>query len=127
MIEYLNFNANPKNKKTTDCVIRAISVATKKDYNEVLDELIKISKKTGYHITDKKCWEKYLELLGFAKMKQPKKADNTKYTIGEIDKVIGNETALISCVHHLTIVKCKTLYDTWDCRKKSIGNYWVKR
>lgn len=126
MIEYLNFNANSKKKKTTDCVVRALTLATHKPYIEVLDELVCVSKKTGYHINDKKCYERYLSENGFIKFKQPKKKDGTKYTIGEIDKLIDDRTAVISCAHHLTIVKYKKLYDTWDCRNKSVGNYWVK-
>ena len=33
-MEFVNYNNNPKNKKTTDCVVRAISFALDKDYIE---------------------------------------------------------------------------------------------
>lgn len=127
MVKFENYNANPKGRKTSDCVIRAITCATTKTYNQVLNELVEISIKTGYHIADKKCYEKYLEMLGFVKMKQPRKSNNTKYLIGEVDKVVGKGIALISCAHHLTVVNNCVIYDLWDCRNKSIGNYWVKK
>lgn len=127
MVKFENYNANPKDRKTSDCVIRALTLATQKTYNQVLDELVEICKKTGYFINDKKCYEKYLENNNFIKMRQPRKSNNTKYMIGEIDMIIGDDVAVVSCAHHLTIISNKMLFDLWDCRKKSIGNYWVRK
>lgn len=119
-------NANPKNKKTSDCVIRAITLATGKDYYEVLDEIILVSKKTGFMITDKKCIEKYLEQLGYTKYKQPRKLNNTKYLVGEIMEVTKAKNVIVSCAGHLTVVVNGVLNDIWDCRYKCISNYYVK-
>lgn len=119
-------NANPKNKKTSDCVIRAITLATGKDYYEVLDEIILVSKKSGFMITDKKCIEKYLEQLGYTKYKQPRKLNNTKYLVGEIMEVTNSKNVIVSCAGHLTVVVNGVLNDIWDCRYKCISNYYVK-
>ena len=127
MIWFQLYNSNPKNKKTSDCVVRALAIATQKPYTQVLDELVEICKKTGYFINDKKCYEKYLKDNNFVKMRQPRKKDNTKYTIYEIDTIIGDSVAVVSCANHLTIVSNKMLLDLWDCRFKTIGNYWVKK
>lgn len=127
MIKYVNENVNPKNKKTCDCVIRAITKATGKDYYVVYEELYKTSVKSGFMLNEKRVEEKVLEKYGFVKIKQPRHYDdNTKYTIGEIDELISkNDIVIISCAHHLTCVKNHTLYDIWDCRNKTIGNYYV--
>lgn len=130
MIKYLEKNVNPKNKKTTDCVIRALTEATGKPYFEVLDELVTLVKKTGWFMNEKRLEDKFLEQNGFVKMKQPKKFDNTKYQIGEIDRVVGNiksKTVIVRCAHHLTCVKEGTLVDIWDCRYKTINNYYIKK
>lgn len=128
MIAFKNINNNFKNKKTSDCVIRALSGASGKDYKQVAQELFDIYMKTGYMMNDKHCYEKWLESNGFVKMKQPRKYDNSKYLVGEIDRLIRlNENAVISCANHLTCVYNDELVDIWDCRKKTIGNYYVKQ
>ena len=119
-------NVNPKNRKTGDCVIRAITKASGLEYKQVYEMLFNLSLKSGFILNDKKVYEKLLNDLGFVKMKQPRKADNTKYTIGEIDRLIGSGIAVVSCAHHLTCVKDYVCYDLWDCRYKSIGNYYIK-
>ena len=128
MIKYVKENVNFKNKKTSDCVIRALSKASGKDYKVVAKELFDLYMKYGYMINDKHCYEKWLDENGFIKQSQPRKYDNTKYTIGEIDKLINpNYKVVVSCANHLTCVVDYTLVDIWDCRNKCIGNYYVKR
>jgi hypothetical protein len=61
-------------------------------------------------------------------MKQPREYDGTKYLVGEVDRLIkSTDTVIIRCAHHLTVVKNNTLYDLWDCRYKTIGNYYIKK
>ena len=126
MMLYKEMNVNFKNKTTTDCVVRAIATATGKDYKEVAKELFENYMKTGYAMNDRKNYEKYLEQLGWVKMKQPRKYDNTKYLIGEASEVVrGN--VILRCAHHLTCKMGNCIVDIWDCRYKTIGNYWVKK
>ena len=73
------FNANPKDKKTGDCVIRAISTATGKSWDDVLDELTEVAHTVKSVPNNKECYEVYLEKNGFIRCKQPRKDDNTKY------------------------------------------------
>jgi hypothetical protein len=127
MIEFYKTNINPKNKRTGDCVIRALAGASGKDYKKVAQELFELWMKTGYVFNDKHTYEKWLEQNGFVKMKQPRKLDNTKYLVGEIDELIGSgNVAVISLASHLTYVEDDAVFDLWDCRKKTIGNYYIK-
>ena len=134
MISYEYLNLNPKGKKTCDCVIRALSLATGKSYEQVYREIFEISLKTGYMLNEKRVEDKFLEQNGFIKIKQPKKFDGTKYTIGELDWALTNsgrgeslgEAVIVRCAHHLTCVKDGVLYETWDCRRKCISNYFIK-
>ena len=128
MIDFEKVNINHKNKKTCDCVVRALAGASGKPYNQIAQELFDIWMKTGYHISDKHCYEKWLEQNGFVKMKQPRKWDNTKYLVSEIDELISSEdVVVISVANHLTYVEEDTVFDLWDCRRKTIGNYYIKR
>lgn len=122
-------NINPKGKKTADCVIRAISKASGKDYWQVAEDLFKLQKKTGYMLNEKRCYEKLLDDYGFIKKAQPRKLDNTKYLVGEIDKLVEirkPKSVVISMASHLTCYINNEIVDLWDCRYKTIGNYWLK-
>lgn len=142
------YNANPKNKYTDDCVIRAISVGTGKSYSEVLNELVKFQIKTGYTFTDDKCYGKYLESIGWVKHKQLRKGDNTKYTGVDfcgfythlnkpdedcIDNPNANVIAHIGGHHIVAIIPtvmdkfvAYRVIDTWDSTDGCVGVYWTK-
>lgn len=122
------YNANPKNKITTDCVIRAICTATKTPYEQTLRELVELALETGLHPSDKKLYEKYMERLGWTKHKQPKKADGTKYTGKEFCEQVANETERYLAHiggHHIVAIVSATVYDIWDSTGGCIGNYWT--
>ena len=139
------YNANPKDKRSSDCVVRAISCATGKDWDEVLDDLVVFAHKYKEMPNDVKCVGKYLEYLGFEKQKQPRQYDNTKYTGREYCNILNgiytnSVTGLVvSCDivaniggHHIVAIKLDSdnrykIYDTWDCTEKTIGNYWIRR
>lgn len=125
-LPFKEFNANPKGKRTCDCVIRALCVALNKDYYEVYDELVTISKKTGFMLNEKRVEDKLLEAYGFIKMKQPRKNDGTKYDVNEIRLICNAPVIVIRVAHHLTVVKDGVLIDTWNCGYKTINNYYIK-
>lgn len=123
-VSFLYKNVNPKNRKTADCVLRAITEVSGRDYWEVLNDLLAISKKTGYCLLEKQCYERLLEAYGFVKHKQPRKLDNSKYYVGEIGSLTKSR-AVVSMANHLTAYDGVRIVDLWDCRHKSIGNYYT--
>lgn len=122
------YNANPKNKYTTDCVVRAISTALDLPYRDVVMEMAQMQCDTGYDYGDKKLIEKYLELKGCVKHKQPRKpVDNSKYTGKEFCKHIADKNKrYIANIggHHIVAIVDGKVNDIWDCTRKCIGNYW---
>lgn len=126
-LPFKEYNANPKNKRTCDCVIRALTIATGMRYEEVYKELFDISLKTGYMLNEKRVEDKFMEAHGFIKMKQPRKSNGSKYTINEIRLLCTERVIVIRCAHHLTCVKDSVLIDTWNCGYKTINNYYILR
>ena len=125
------YNANPHNRITTDCVIRAIATASEKDYNDVVMDLAKLQCKTGFDPSEASTFGKYLESLGFVKESQPRKSDYTKYTgkeFCELLKRIGNKKNIVANIggHHTVAIIDNKVYDTWNSTKGCIGNYWTK-
>ena len=61
-ITFRYYNANPKNRHTTDCVVRAICTALDQPYEQTVKELTELWLETGYDMSETKCFGKYLEL-----------------------------------------------------------------
>lgn len=138
------YNANPKDKRTSDCVVRAIATATGKPWEEVLQGLTEFALKYKLMPNDDKCYGRYLESLGWRKEKQPRKDDNTKYTGSEFCELLDSEdceyilnykssiNTVIAKIggHHIVCIKLHDgehkIYDTWDSTYGCIGNYWTK-
>ena len=141
---YHFYNANPKGKRTGDCVVRAISAATGKTWEEVLQGLTEIALKFKLMPNDDKCYSRYLESLGWKKEKQPRKDDNTKYTGSEFCELLDSENCeyilpyqssidtVIAKIggHHIVCIKIHDyehkVFDTWNSTGGCIGNYWTK-
>ena len=125
-MQYLKVNNNPKGKKCADCVVRAISRATGKSWEEVLTELTELALKVKAMPSEKAVYDKYLEQHGFMKMKQPRKSNGLKYKVGELDAICKSKVMIISMANHITVCIDGVLEDTWDCRRKTIGNFYVR-
>ncbi len=126
-MEYVNFNMNPKKKKTADCVLRAVAFGLGQEYVETYREMVESSIKTGYFMSDKKGYQAYLKSKGYEMEKMPRKDNNKRYTVAEFCDILAKngETYIISVANHLTVIKDKKLYDIWNCGRKSVGNYWI--
>lgn len=120
-------NENPKNSKSSgDCVIRAISFATGNGWDKTFTDLCTLGLKMKAMPNDNKVYRKYLEQLGFEQRSQPRKPNNTKYTVKEFAKwAYPKNTYIISVANHLTVVRGGKIIDTWDCGDKCVGNYWT--
>ena len=132
---FIYFNANPKNRITGDCWLRAICTGLGEDYNEVLKEMVQVHIETGYELSSDKAIDRYLASKGWVKHSQPRKDDNTKYTGSEFCELVnlygtgGNVIANIGG-HHMVAIKQVNgnykVHDIWNSTRKCIGNYWTK-
>ena len=129
-VNYCNKNVNPKNRKTGDCSTRALCTVLGISWEDALTLQYQYSLKTKYDMTSKQVIERIMADRGYVKMKQPRKEDNTKYLVGEIDKLTyyieRKQGVLILLANHWTAIIGENLVDIWDCRWKTIGNYWIK-
>lgn len=139
--EYFHFhNANPKGRICGDCVVRAIAAATGKSWDEVFDGLSTVAKKQKLMTNDVKCYEKYLESLGWKKQKQPRKDDNTKYRGWEFCRSLQEDPwrwtgmegpghpPIVAYIgtHHIVCIKDGKVWDHWNSTRGCIGNYYFK-
>ncbi len=130
MLGYREINVNPKHRKTGDCSTRAITSVLGISYQEVLKLQYEEALKTSYDTASKQVTERILAKFGYVKMKQPRKADGTKYLVAELDQLLTDEMmkngVLVSVAHHNTCIKEGYIIDIWNCSYKTVGNYYVK-
>lgn len=92
------YNANPKGRITGDCTFRAVCTALEKSWEDTVIDMAEFSVRTGWAINDKKGIERYLKEQGWEKLKQPKKADGTKYTGAEFCRLLDESGADASII-----------------------------
>ena len=130
MIPYFECNVNPKNRRTGDCSTRALVGTLRVDYDTMLRKQTESALQIYYDPTSKQVMEHVLAQYGYVKMKQPRKPDGTKYTVGEMDKILTpqqmHEGVLVTVANHHTCITRGHVVDIWDCRYKCVGNYYVK-
>ena len=143
--EYFHqYNANPKNKDTSDCVIRAITVLTGKDWDTVFDELVPYAHKHKCLINNDSAYENYLKDIGYVRMKQPKHADNTKYTGSDLVMFMRKNgfvrPVMMSIgAHHVSVIarpfdgtdrshtSPPKILDTANISLRKVGKVWVSK
>ena len=62
---YIYHNANPLNKNTGDCVIRAISTITEIPWHDVFSDLAEMANINCQMMDDNVNWHSYLSRLGY--------------------------------------------------------------
>tara|TARA_R100001244_G_scaffold96908_1_gene72574 strand:+ start:97 stop:528 length:432 start_codon:yes stop_codon:yes gene_type:complete len=111
-----------KKTKLGDCVIRALTLATKLPYQKVWEDLCELSKFTGMFPNHHQTYEIFLAEHGWIKQRTPR--DKNKKMIS-IEDWSYKDAAVISVSSHLVFLDRKTIYDTWDCRDRKIQNYYI--
>lgn len=119
-------NENPKDRRTGDCVIRAIARASGDSWEDTLTGLCAVGLRVKSQPSHQDCYEKYLAEQGWVKGKQPRKADGTKYTVAEWCHAHRDQTMIISVANHLTCIIDGKCNDIWNCTSKTVLNYWTR-
>ena len=114
---YKFYNANSKGNYVNDCVIRAISVAERKTWDETYRELSEIARTEGIILDDVRFVENYLD-------KRYKRVCHYSKTVGEFINEFPKGTFLITMDNHITVCVDGTLYDTFDCRPRYMWCAW---
>ena len=111
------YNANALGKFVNDCVVRAISVAEHKSWDQVYDELSDIAQSQGILLDDVNFVEGYLD------KRYPRVCHYSK-TIGEFMEEYPVGTYLITMNGHITCCVDGNIIDTFDCRDRVMRCCW---
>ena len=114
---YKFYNANALGRFTSDCVIRSVSCATQRSWDEVYDELSDLAQSQGILLDDVEFVEGYLD-------KRYKRQCHYSKTVGEFIDEFPVGIYLITMEGHITTVIDGTLFDTFDCRDSRMWCSW---
>lgn len=123
--KYFHFyNANPKNRITGDCAIRALCTGLDVPYNDVVMDLAKMQCETGYAADQ--LIERYLKSKGHDKFKEPRTVNNKKISVAEFCEINGAQRVIaIAGSHHIIAIINNIVYDIWDSSKSTMHTYWI--
>ena len=120
---FKEFNAHPKEIKTSDCVVRAIATATNKDYLECRRELNQQKRELGFtSYKDTKFLYKYLEKqprLIFKAIKGEPRIKGSDFT-----ELHPKGTYILKMAGHVSACIDGVILDTWDCSYRSVYTAW---
>lgn len=115
---YKFYNANALGNFVNDCVIRAISVATKKTWDETYDMLSDLAQEKGTMMDDREFVRWYLD-SNFRRI--PK-----QYTsVGELASEYPDKVLLITMEGHITCSINGVIVDSFDCRRRRVEDAWI--
>lgn len=127
--EWYTFDTtNPRQSiRGNDCVIRSISLATGKTWDDVYNSLCQEGLKQKRMPNDDNVVVSYLNSIGWHKMPQLRKEDGRKYTGKEFAEGYKKGSYIVRMAGHLTCIKDGKIHDIWDCGAKVTGNYYISK
>lgn len=122
-MDYVKFNNHPKRLNTSDCVVRAVSKAFNRDYLETRRELNRTKRELNFQsYKDTKFLYKYLENYERIILKAVKGKPRVKGY--DFTKMYPEGTFILKMAGHITVMIDGVIYDSWDCRYRSIYTAW---
>ena len=110
---YSYFNPNPHGNRVGDCVIRALSKATGKGWEETYIELCLLGYIVGDLPSSNAVWDNYLKTQGF--VRDIVSADCPAcYTINDFCKEYSQGVFVIGTGSHAVCVIDGQIFDTWN-------------
>lgn len=105
------YNANPLGRHVNDCVVRAISLAEEKTWDQVYEELSKYAQSQGITFSEIEFIDKYLSDK-YESYCQDRK--NPAVTVGDFANKQLEGRWLVTMKGHITAIINGIIYDTFD-------------
>ena len=119
MARFVYYNINPDGKKASDCVTRAISLATGLSYPQIRKKLYHSAKLFDCSPLNVDCYAHLLEDV----FKFPQ-IETFGMTVGEFADTHPYGIYLVRMNGHISTVWWGDVVDIWDCRGSHITNAW---
>lgn len=118
-------NPHPKGVKSHgDCVYRAISIATGKDWLTIYDELTALGRELLAPPNDKLTYTTYIDRIAD---REDVKVDGKRLTGKTLANRKDSKVYIIRTANHLATIRNNKLRDTWDSSDKAAYIVWRLR
>lgn len=124
--KYYQPNSKDLKDKYGDCVIRALTKVTGKEWLQVFEELVPIAKDFQCMPNGKPCYEAYLKQNGFTYQGVSNAKGTKRPTVDRFAKDHPQGVYFLRVANHCVAVVDGIYYDTWDSGTKSLYGYWSK-
>lgn len=126
MAEYVQYNANPINRRAGDCTVRAISKALDQSWEYTfldmsLQGFVLYDMPSANHV-----WGAYLRTKGFERKIIPDTCPDC-YTVKDFCDDHPKGTFLLAINGHVVTVIDGAYYDTWDSGSEIPIYYWQRK
>ena len=122
---YIDYNPNPAERDTGDCVIRAISKALGTDWEKTYMDLTLKGLQLAMWGDTNAVWEAYLKEKGYLRQVIPNYCPDC-YSIAEFAADHPKGTFLVATGSHVVCVQDGDWYDSWDSGKLVPSYYFYK-
>ena len=124
-MSFFYYNANPYNRSTNDCTIRAVSVLLDQSWDKTFDDICEVGRMMKDMPSTNRVWGKYLRMKGYRPHFIPDSCPDC-YTVRDFcyDHPYGK--FLLSVEGHVVAVIDGHYYDTWDSGDEVPFYYWSK-
>lgn len=122
-------NPNPLKKETGDCVVRAISLLTDRDWDTIYKELFNIGFELKVMPNSDEAWKAYLIKNGFKYYPLKAVKGKKRMTVDKFTRTneYNDGKYLLRVANHIVTVVDGYSLDIWDCSSSCVYGYWCKR
>lgn len=115
---YEFYNENPLGIFEDDCVIRSISCATHRSWDEVYDELSDLAQERGTLFDKRHFVRWYLD-------SHYKRIPNPPYKVIDVAIEFKNNIVLCTTRGHIMCIKYGVIYDTFNPSERLVEDVWL--
>ena len=116
MFDY--YNSNPLGRDEDDCVIRSISCASEKSWDQVYDELSDLAQAKGTLLDKKDFVRGYLD-------SHFKRINNPPYKVIDVARNFKNNIVLCTMRGHIVCIKYGRILDTFNPSDRVVEDVWI--
>lgn len=125
MANFIYYNPNPLDKRTGDCVIRALTKLLNADWDTVFVDLFTTAFAMKDMMDHNIVWNEYLESLGYQRHIVPVTCPLC-YSIADFCDDHPSGKYVVATDSHVVAVVDGDYYDSWDSGDKAPIYYWTK-
>ena len=120
---WVKCNPNPWGKSVGDCVVRAISVATERSWQDVYEDLCRMGRIMCDMPSSNAVWGTFLEKEGYRQRLLPDTCPRCMTVRAFADR-FPMGTYIVGTGQHVVAIIDKSYFDSWDSGDEIINTYW---